>query len=191
MKIWNPNDLVGKEVFDAKGTPVGWMDKTWHSWNEDYPGHFFGIKTNDHVRNTYFRGANKLIPIYNDYIQNVTNNVTLTKTIDELCYYWNKPVACGPMSFPVEELVEMPVYDKFHSRVGTFCTWVESNGNINNFGILLDPYICETWHMPYNTTLPIETNSINYVKDTINLNMALHELKEYWQYRQNKPQNKW
>ncbi|MFH1100981.1 MAG: PRC-barrel domain-containing protein [Methanobacteriota archaeon] len=184
MKIWNPNELIGKEVFDANGTPIGWMDKTWHSWNEDYPGYFFGIKTNDHVRNTYFRGAYKLVPIYNEYIRTTGNNITLTKTIDELCRFWNKTVPCGPVTCPVEQLVEMPVYDKFHSRVGTFASWVETNGNINNFGLLLDPYICETWHLPYNTTLPIETNYISNVKDTVNLTIALAELKEYWQNRQ-------
>jgi sporulation protein YlmC with PRC-barrel domain len=181
MKIWNPNELIGKEVVDANGTPIGWMDKTWNSWNDDYPGHFFGIKTNDYVRNTHFRGESKLIPVYNDYIRNVGNTVMLTKTIDDLCRYWNKTVPCGPTTYPMEELVEMPVFDRFHSRVGTICTWVERDGTINNFGLLLDPYICETWHLPCNTTFPIETNYITYVKDTVNLNVALHELKEYWQ----------
>ena len=184
MKIWNPNELIGKEVYDCNGKQIGWVDKTWRSWNEDYPGNFFGIKTNDYVRETYFRGGYKLIPVYNDYIRDVTNTVTLTKTTDELCHYWNTTVPCGPTTFPFEELAEMPVYDRFHSRVGTFCSWVESNGKINNFGLILDPYLCETWHMPFNTTVPIETNNITYVKDTINLNLALHELKEYWQNKQ-------
>jgi sporulation protein YlmC with PRC-barrel domain len=181
MKIWNSNELIGKEVFDATGNAIGWVDKTWNSWNEDYPGYFFGIKMNDFARNTYFRGANKLFPVYNDYIRTVGTTVTLTKTMDDLTRYWNKTVPCGPTTCPVEELIEMTVYDKFHSRVGTFTTWVESNGQINNLGILLDPYICETWHLPYNTTFPIEPTHITAAKNTITLDQALHELKEYWQ----------
>lgn len=180
MKIWNSNELIGKEVFDATGKSVGWVDKTWNSWNEDYPGYFFGIKLNDYVRNTYFRGANKLIPVYNDYIRNVDNTVTLTKTMDELCRYWNKTIPCGPTTYPVEELIEMPVYDKYHSRVGTFTCWVESNGQINNFGVLVDPYICETWNLPHKTTFPIEPYHITQVKTTITLDQALNELKDYW-----------
>jgi len=46
---------------------------------------------------------------------------------------------------------------------------------------LLDPYICETWHLPYNTTFPIEPNHITTAKNTITLDQALHELKDYWQ----------
>jgi len=101
--------------------------------------------------------------------------------MDDLTKYWNKTVPCGPTTCPVEELIEMTVYDKFHSRVGTFTTWVESNGQINNLGILLDPYICETWHLPHNTTFPIEPTHITTAKNTITLDQALHELKEYWQ----------
>lgn len=183
MKIWNCNELIGKEVFDANGNAIGWVDKTWNSWNNDYPGYFFGIKMNDYTRNTYFRGGYKLIPVYNDYIRNVSNTVTLTKTIDDLCKYWNKTITCGPVVCPIEELIEMPVYDKYHSRVGTFTTWVESNGQINNLGVLLDPYICETWNLSHNTTFPIEPTHINFVKNTITLNQALNELKDYWQQR--------
>ena len=186
MKIWNPNELIGKEVFDANGAAIGWVDKTWTSWNEEYPGYFFGVKTNDSVRNTYFRGANKLMPIYNDYIRNVTNTVTLNRTINDLCQNWNKTIPCGPISYPVAELIEMPVFDKFHSRIGTFATYVEKDGTINNLGLLLDPYLCETWHVPANITLPIETNNITYVKDTINLDKTVQELKEYWQYKHHK-----
>lgn len=188
MKIWNPNELVGKEVFDANGTPMGWIDKTWNSWNDEYPGYFFGVKINDPVRNSHFRGANKLIPIYNEHIRNVGNTVTLNRTIDDLCHYWNTTVPCGPTRYPIEDLVEMPVYDRYHSRIGTFTTFVETNGNINNFGVLLDPYVCEIFHLPYNTTFPIETNYITLVKDTITLDKALNELKDYWQQQQQKRQ---
>ena len=47
MKISNPRELVGKEVVDQNGKPVGWIDKTWSSWNQEYPGWFFGIKPNE------------------------------------------------------------------------------------------------------------------------------------------------
>ena len=180
MKIGNPDELIGKEVFDANGNTIGWIDKTWNSWNEEYPGCFFGIKTNETVRDTYFRGTNKLIPIYNDYIKDIGDHITLNKTMDDLCHYWNKTIPCGHTTCPIEELVEMPVFDKHHSRVGTFCSFVETDGTIKNFGLWLDPYLCKSWNLPYNTTLPIETNYITYVKDTINIDKAVDELKEYW-----------
>ena len=181
MKIWNSHELIGKEVFDAKGKPIGWVDKTWNSWNQDYPGYFFGIKMNDQTKKKYFRGVNKLFPVYNDLIQTVDNTVTLTKTMDELCKYWTKTIPCGQTTCPVEELIEMPVFDKYHSRIGTFTTYVETNGQINNLGVLLDPYICETWQLPYNTTFPVEPWHITTTKNTITLDQALQELKEYWQ----------
>ena len=180
MKIEKPYELIGKEVFDANGNNIGWIDKTWNSWNEDYPGYFFGVKTNENIRDTYFRGTYKLVPIYSDYIQEVGEHITLNKTTDELCHYWNKTIPCGPTTCPIEDLVEMPVFDKHQSRVGTFCSFVESDGTFRNFGLWLDPYLCETWNVPYNTTLPIETNYITHVKDTINLDKTIDELKNYW-----------
>ena len=80
----------------------------------------------------------------------------------------------------------MPVFDNHHSRVGTFCTFVETDGTIKNFGIWLDPYLCETWNLPYNTTLPIETNYITHVKDTINIDKTIDELKNYWHEKHHK-----
>lgn len=180
MKIYNAHELIGKEVFDATGKPIGWIDKTWNSWNTDSPGYFFGIKTNDYTRNNYFRGENKLIPVYNDFIQTVSDRVTLTKTMDDLCKFWTKTITCGPTTCPVDELIEMPVFDKNHSRVGTFTTYVD-NGQVYNLGVLLDPYLCETWQLPYNTTYPVEPWHITTTKNTVTLNQALHELKEYWQ----------
>lgn len=186
MKITNPKELIGKEVVDINGNTIGWIDKTWNSWNEDYPGYFFGVKTNENVRDTWFRGTTKLIPIYSDYIKEVKDQVTLNKTMDNLCHFWNKTVPCGPTTYPMEELVEMPVFDKSYSRVGTFCTWVETDGTIKNIGLWLDPYLCEYWSLPYNTTLPIETNHIMFVKDTITLDKTLDELKEYWHKKHHK-----
>ncbi len=52
---------------------------------------------------------------------------------------------------------------------------------INNFGVLLDPYICETGNLPHNTTYPIEPMHITNAKNTITLDQTLAELKEYWQ----------
>ena len=180
MKITNPRELVGKEVVDQNGKPVGWIDKTWNSWNQEYPGCFFGIKPNENTRNTFFRGTHKLIPIYSDYIREVSERITLNKTMDDLCRTWNKTVQCGPTTYPLEQLFEMPVFDKNRSRVGTFCSYVESDGTIRHFGLLLDPYLCESWNVLFNTTLPIETSYIMYVKDAINLDKTLDELKNYW-----------
>jgi len=180
MKISNPRELVGKEVVDQNGKPVGWIDKTWSIWNQEYPGWFFGIKPNENTRDTYFRGTYKLFQIYIDYIREVGEHVTLNKTMDDLHHYWMKTVSCGSATCPTDELIEKPVFDKNYSRVGTFFSWVESGGTFQSYGCLIDPYLCETWNMPYNTLMPIPTNCITDVKDTITLDKTLDELKEYW-----------
>ncbi|MEF8847920.1 MAG: hypothetical protein V5A68_02160 [Candidatus Thermoplasmatota archaeon] len=54
MGINNSTELMRKQIYDAKGTPIGWIDKTWNSWNKQSPRYFFGVKTNDNVRHTYY-----------------------------------------------------------------------------------------------------------------------------------------
>lgn len=181
MKINNANELVGKEVCDTNGNSIGKIDKIWNSWNQEYPGYFFGIRTNENTKSSHFRGTNKLIPIYSDYIREVTEHVTLNKTIEELQRFWNKTVPCGPTTCPTDELVEKPVYDRNHSRVGTFYTWVETDGNYKNYGILVDPYLCDSWNMQHNVLMPVPTNYITNVTDTIHLDKTLDELRDYWQ----------
>jgi sporulation protein YlmC with PRC-barrel domain len=180
MKVSNPHELVGKEVFDAQGNVIGVIDKAWNSWNKEHPGYFFGIRPNENARDTWFRGTYKLIPIYCDYIREVTDRVVLNKTMDELYRFWNKTIPCGPTTYPTDELVDMPVYDKNHSRIGTFCAWVETDGTFKNYGCFVDPYICDTWNVPHNILMPIHPNYICDVKDTITLDKTLEELKQYW-----------
>ena len=184
MKINNPHELVGKEVVDTNGNTIGTIDKTWNSWNHEYPGHFFGIKTNDNTRDTWFRGTTKLIPIYSDYIREYTDRVTLNKTTEELGRFWNKPVHCGTTTCPSDELVEKSVYDKYHSRVGTFYCWTESDGTFKDYGVFVDPYLCDTWKMPFNTLMPMPTDYISHVEDTVTLDKSLDELREYWKQYQ-------
>ena len=185
MKIQNAYELVGKEVFDSNGNSVGRIYKTWKSWNDEYPGWFFGIRPNENTKDTWFRGTNKLIPIYSDYIRDWQDNVTLNKTTEQLGRFWHKAVPCGHTTCPTDELVEKPIYDKNHSRVGTFYAWVESDGTYKNYGCFVDPYLCDTWHMPYNTMMPFPTNYIYDVKDTITLDKTLDELKAYWKNNYN------
>lgn len=180
MKVDNPNELVGKEVYDANGNPVGYIDKTWTSWNQEYPGQFYGIKPNENTRCTYFRGTYKLVPVFSDFIREVRENVTLNRTLDELSKCWNKTVLCGPVTCPTDQLVDMPVYDKTHSRVGTINAWVESGGTLKDYGCILDPYLCERWNLPYNKLMPIPIQYIYQVADTICLDKTLDELREYW-----------
>jgi sporulation protein YlmC with PRC-barrel domain len=181
MKVTNPKELVGKEVYDTTGNTIGKIDKTWNSWNQDYPGYFFGIRPNESTRYTWFRGTTKLIPIYSDYIRECGENVTLNKTIEDLSRFWNKTVHFGQTSWPTDELVEKPVYDRNFSRVGTFYSWVESDGTYKNYGVFLDPYLCETWNWPYNTLMPLCTDYICDVKDAVWLNKSLDEMKTFWQ----------
>lgn len=181
MKISNPTDIVGKEVLDANGTTIGRIDKFWNSWDGEFPGHFFGIKTNENVRDSYFRGSIRLVPIYSDYIREVGEHITLNKTMDDLSHFWNKTVPCGSRNHPIDELIEKPVYDKNFSRVGTFFTWVESDGSYKNYGLVLDPFLCDTWQKPCNTLMPMPIAYITDVQDTINIDKSLDELKEFWQ----------
>jgi sporulation protein YlmC with PRC-barrel domain len=181
MKINNPQEFIGKEVCDANGNAIGTIDKWWNSWNDDYPGFFFGIKPVENTRETWFRGSHKLIPIYSDYIKEWGEQVTLNKTTDQLSKFWNKIVPCGTTTCPTDQLVDMPIYDKHYSKVGTFYGWVESDGTYKHYGCFVDPFICNTWNVPYNTIMPMPTDYINYVSDTIILNKTLDELKQYWQ----------
>ncbi len=185
MNVNNPHELVGKEVFDTNGNTIGTIDKAWNSWNNEYPGHFFGIRPNENTRDTWFRGTAKLIPIYSDYIREISERVTLNKTIDELGRFWNKTVPCGHTTYPTDKLIDMPIYDKDYSRVGTFYTWVESDGTYKNYGVLVDPFICDTWKVPHNTLMPLPTNYITDVKDTICLDKTLDDLKKYWKQHHN------
>jgi sporulation protein YlmC with PRC-barrel domain len=180
MKVQNPQELVGKEVFDTNGNTVGRVDKYWKSWNDEYPGYFFGIRPNENTKDTWFRGTNKLVPIYSDYIKDCGDQITLNKTTEQLGRFWNKAVPCGNTTCPTDQLVDKPIYDKNHSRVGTFYGWVESDGTYKHYGMFVDPYICDTWHMPYNTMMPMPTNFIQEVKDTITLDKTLDELRDYW-----------
>ncbi len=180
MMIRNSHELIGKEVFDAKGVSIGIIDKVWRSWNEEYPGWFFGVRPNEATRDTWFRGTHKLIPIYSDYIKEVTDHVTLNKTTEELARFWSKAAPCGAMFWPADDLIEKPVYDKNYSRVGTFYGWVEANGDYRYYGCFVDPYLCDTWNIPYNTLMPLPPNMIWHVSDTVTLDKTLDELRDYW-----------
>lgn len=182
MKINNPKEIIGREVVDVSGVNIGRIDKFWNSWDFEFPGHFFGIRANENARDTFFRGTNKLIPIYSDYIQESGEVIKLNKTVEELCRHWNKTVPCGPRNHPIDDLIEKPVYDKDQSRVGTFFTWVESDGTYKTYGLILDPFLCESWQTPHNQLMPLPTNYITDVfKDTISIDKTVFELKEFWQ----------
>jgi sporulation protein YlmC with PRC-barrel domain len=181
MKIQNPHELVGKEVVDTAGNTIGMIDKTWKSWNEDYPGFFFGIRPQQNIRNTWFRGTTKLVPIYSDYIQTVTDQITLNRSLDQLARFWNRTIPCGTTTCPTDDLIERPVYDKNHSRVGTFYAWVESDGVFHNYGCFIDPFICDTWNISHNMLMPMPPEYIDEVTDTITLTKTLDELRNHWQ----------
>ena len=180
MKIGKIKNIVGKEVFDKNGNAIGTIDKIWNSWNQEYPGPFFGIRPNQNARDRCFRGTYKLIPIYSDHISEVSEYVTLYKTMDELYRFWNTTIQCGSTTCPIDDLLDKPVYDKNYSRVGTFFASIESDAPSRTYGVLIDSYLCDTWKAPRNTLMPIPTNYITNVKDTVCLDKTLDELKEYW-----------
>ena len=180
MMISNPREMIGRQVVDTNGVTIGVIDKVWKSWNEEYPGWFFGVRPNEATRDTWFRGTTKLIPIYSDYIQETTGNVTLNRTAEQLSHFWNKAVPCGNTTHPIDQLIDMPVYDRNHSRVGTFYGWVESDGTYKQYGCFVDPYLCDTWNIPHNTVMPIQPAMVHQVFDTITLDKTLDELRDYW-----------
>ena len=181
MKINKPNELIGKEVHDLNGNTIGIIDKWWNSWNMEYPGYFFGIRPTENTKDAWFRGTTKLIPVYSDYVKEYGEYITLNKTVDQLSKFWNKIIPCGATTCPTDQLVDMPIFDKDHSRVGTFYGWIESDGAYKHYGCFVDPYLCETWKLPFNTLMPMPIDSINNVSDTITLYKSLQELKDYWQ----------
>jgi hypothetical protein len=105
--------------------------------------------------------------------------------MEQLGKFWSKTVPCGQTTCPTDQLVDVPLYDKNHSRVGVFYGWVETDGTFKHYGCFVDPYICEHWKLPYNTLMPLDTKFIQFTHDTITLDKTLDELKEYWkQYYQ-------
>ena len=180
MKINNPKDMIGKQVTDFNGVTIGTVDKVWRSWNEEYPGWFFGVRPNEDVRDQWFRGTTKLIPIYNDYIKDATGHIMLNRTVEQLSRYWNKTVQCCDATYPIDQLMDMPVYDRNHSRVGTFYGWVETDGTYKHYGCFVDPYLCDTWGIPHNAVMPLQPAMVYQVFDTITLDRTLDELREYW-----------
>jgi hypothetical protein len=180
MKINKPYELLGKKVCDTNGNNIGCIDKIWDSWNENYPGFFFGIKPNENIRDSYFRGTYKLIPIYSDYIREVTDCIHLNRTLDELSRYWNKTIPYGETTCSNDKMVEMPVFDKYNSRVGTLYGWLDTDGTYQTYACFVDPYLSQTWNIPNNTLMPIPTQYMKKVTDTITIDKSLDELKEYW-----------
>ena len=180
MRIAKPYGLLEKEVYDRDGKAIGIIDKVWNSWNELNPGPFFGVKLNQIVKSTYFRGTNKLITIYGNNISQIDNHVKISKSIDELYCNWNKIIHCGFSICTTDELLEKPVYDKNNSRLGTFFSSVENYGPSKHLGIYIDPYLSEKWKTPQNTLMPIPSNIISYVEETITLDKTIEDLKIYW-----------
>ena len=171
-------EYIGKQVYDSNGILMGVIDKIWKRWNRNKKT--LGIKIYDNIKDTWFRGTTKLIPIYNDYIKDATGHIMLNRTVEQLSRYWNKTVQCCDATYPIDQLMDMPVYDRNHSRVGTFYGWVETDGTYKHYGCFVDPYLCDTWGIPHNAVMPLQPAMVYQVFDTITLDRTLDELREYW-----------
>jgi hypothetical protein len=180
MKISNPRELVGKQVFDCDGTLIGTIDKAWPSWDDSHLGWFFGIRLYENARDTWFRGTTKLVPIYNEYFKEIAANITLDKTLKQLAHLWNKAIPYDITTWPMNDLMERSIYDKNHSRIGICFGWEEKNGTYTHYGCFLDPFLYHQLNLPYNILLPLPPNYIHYVKDTITLNKTWNDLKKFW-----------
>jgi len=180
MRITKPDELIGKEVYDYQGTAVGVFDKYWRSWNKQDSRWFFGIRPYENVRDAWFRGTTKLIPIYSDYIKEIGETVTLKKVMTDLSNEWRKAISFGQTSWPTDDLMERGIYDKYGSRVGIFFAWAEENKKQAYYGCFVDPYLTEKWRYDYNTLMPLKTEYFYYVTDSITLNASIDDLKKYW-----------
>ncbi|MEF8847921.1 MAG: hypothetical protein V5A68_02165 [Candidatus Thermoplasmatota archaeon] len=62
-------------------------------------------------------------------------------TIYDLNSFWNKMIPCGTVNCPTDTFVEKPVYDRNHSRVGTFFTWFETDCRYQHYELFVDPFL--------------------------------------------------
>lgn len=180
MNSAKPFNLVGKEIYDGKGTIIGRVDKYWSSWNKKNPGFFLGIRPYENVRDTWFRGTEKLIPITSSYIQKVDGVIYLDTIIDELSKYWKGVVTIKGYSWPLDWLMEQGIYDKKGSRIGTLFGWVKNKKTYQYYGCLIDPYLSEKEKYGAQSVLPIKPDFIDHFSDSVRLNVSLDELKQYW-----------
>lgn len=191
MRDIKPDELIGKEVYDYQGTAIGVFDKYWGSWKQKDNGYLFGIRPYENVRDAWFRGTNKLIPVYSTYIKEVTDTVTLKKAMNDLSHQWRQAISFGKITWPTDDLMEKGVYDKYGSRVGVFFSWYEDQKNTAYYGCFIDPYLAEQWKYTYNTVLPLKKDYFYSVTDSITLNISVDELKQYWDgYHSEKRTNK-
>ncbi|MFO8077372.1 MAG: hypothetical protein R6U21_01835 [Thermoplasmatota archaeon] len=180
MQITKPFELVGKEIYDKQGLIIGRVDKYWSSWNKNNPGWFFGIRPYENVRDTWFRGTEKLIPIASSYIKDVGEVIYLDTIIDELSSYWKDVVNIKGYSWPLDWLMEQGIYDKTGSRIGTLFGWVKSENAYQYYGCLIDPYLSEVKKYAAQSVFPIKPGFIDHFSDSVRLNVSLDELKKYW-----------
>jgi sporulation protein YlmC with PRC-barrel domain len=180
MKTMKPDELIGKEVYDYQGNAIGVFDRYWGSWKSKDNEYFFGIRPYESIRDAWFRGTNKLIPISSSYIKDVSDTVTLKKAMTELSHEWRRTITVGAITWPSDDLMEKGIYDKNGSRVGVFFSWSYDQKSTTSYGCFIDPYLAEQWKYDYNTILPLKKDYFYYVTDSITLNASVIELKKYW-----------
>lgn len=192
MKITKPIELIGKEIYDKQGKIIGQVDKYWSSWNKTNPGWFFGIRAYENVRDTWFRGTEKLIPIASSHIKEVGDVIYLDTVIDELSRYWKDVVNIKGYSWPLDWMMEKGIYDKAGSRIGTMVGWVKSKKAYEYYGCLIDPYLSEKEKYTTQSVFPIKPGFIDHFSDSVRLNVTFDELKQFWktQTKMTSPKNK-
>lgn len=180
MEIRKPEEIKGKTVYDKNNNKVGNIDETWHGW-KNFTG-FFTVTPDSATRENYFPESTKPLPIHNQHISNITENVTLNKTIDELSRFWNSEIRCGSTTCKPWDVMDKPVYDRNDTKLGTLDICVEESGKCSTFGLRPDPSITTDLDlgMPTMGLLPLEPSHVSNVTDTITLNKTRDELINYW-----------
>jgi len=178
MEIRNPEEIKGKIVYDRNNNKLGTVEEAWHGW-KNFTG-FFTVRPDSTVRGDYFHGSDKPLPLHNNHISNITENITLNKTIEELSRFWNLEIRCGPRTCRPWDVMDKPVCDRNGTKLGVLCTCVEEAGRCSAFGMRPDPSITTELGISTTALLPVEPSYVSNVTDTITLNKTRDELIDYW-----------
>ncbi len=170
-------DLIGREVYDPTGVLIGVVDKIWKIKDGS---ECIGVRGYENIRDTWFRGTTKLIPITLDKIKDAGDSIIVKDRLEELSKKWRRVAPCGETNWPIDDLIERVICDKDNRRIGILLGWLEDKNGLKQYSCLLDPFICEEFDLPFDTLHPIPIKSLQLIRDTIKLNETLDNLINTW-----------
>jgi len=179
MENLEPEGVKGKIVYDRNNVEIGAVDQYWIGWEEI--GYVFGVKLKPKIATKYVKSSTKLMPVHYEDIANVAENVNLNKTIDELSAFWNQNVIAGENTYPAIEFWQKPVCDSENTKIGTIYASVRTTPKmLKLFGLCLEPEISEKYAKGTTNLMPINTEHILRMEETVFLNKTVAEISRYW-----------